>query len=153
MNGTELKAGDPIGVLIGTTVCVLPRRNEQEASRSVNVNELKWPDALNFGRLLAERVSNLIAVNEAGQPVFDMAKIREAIPMSGELAEFLVTRATGLKPEEIAQLHTSDFLELLAVAMEVNLSEEVLGKFKRVAGIAQRSFGAAKTPSPAPSTS
>lgn len=147
-----MQGNDTTKALIGKTTVLIPG-DETGAGRSIDVAELRWPDAMQFFRMLSEHVGNLVTMDGAGRPVFDFQKLREAIPASGALAEFLVSRSTGLKPEEIAALTTSQFLEVLAVTMELNLSEEIVGKFKRLSAVISRTLGGPRSNSPTPSTS
>jgi hypothetical protein len=151
MNGND--ASTVIPTLIGFRTVTFPPRGSNTVSRSVDVREMSWPSAMAFMRKLSEQVGLFTSAGQGGGTVFDIAKLKEAIPAAGELAELLVSRSTGLKSEELEDLSASEFLELLAVSMEINLAEELLGKFKRVAEVAARTFGAQKPNSPAPSTS
>lgn len=148
----EMNGNDTTAKLIGQRTTFLQAR-DGKAATPVDVKELRWPDAMQFMRMLSEQIGLFTGQNELGQPVFDLSRLKEAIPAAGNLAEFLVQRATGLSAETIAVLTASEFLELLAEAMEVNLSEELLGKFQRVARVAARTFGAPSSNFPEPSTS
>ena len=148
----EPNTTDPIKVLTGNSVVLIPNE-DGTGSRSVEVHELRWPAALQFMRMLGEHVANLTQPDDSGRPAFDFARLKEAIPATGALAQYLVEKSTGLKPEEIDTLTATQFLEILAVCMELNLSEDLVGKFNRVAKVVTKTFGAPTPTSPGPSTS
>lgn len=148
-----MNGNDPTKVLIGKTTILIPATDGGTAT-SLDVRELSWPDAMQFMRMLGEHVATLIQMDrETGRPVFDFQKLKEAIPATTALADFLVQRATRQTPEQVAQWSVSTFLEVLAVALELNLSEELLGKFRRVSEVVARVFGPQSPNSPASSTS
>lgn len=148
----EQNTPDPLKVLIGASLVLIPNE-DGSGSRSVEVRELRWASALQFIQMLAEHVAGATKPDEQGRPVFNLDRVKELVPGTAALAQFLVERTTGLKPAEIECLPTSAFLEILAVAMEKNLSEDLVGKFQRVAGVVTRTFGASTPAFPGPSTS
>ncbi len=115
----------------------------------VTVREMKWGDAIAFVRLLSKELAGLIGVDAAGRASLNLGKLPEIVASSDTLTTALVTASTGLTPEALASLPASSALEVLEAAVDMNLTEALLGKLRRIGGKVAGAFGAAPTP-PAP---
>ncbi|HNQ89014.1 MAG TPA: hypothetical protein PKM73_10405 [Verrucomicrobiota bacterium] len=119
---TELELLDPVRVVdIGT--------------EKVQVRELRWVDTLRFLEKLAHSIEQVLgaqAVGPDGSFRLNAEKLREAVLSSGELANTLLAKATGLPQERLDALSASQALTLLEAAVQTNFREDLLGKFRGV---------------------
>ena len=95
--------------------------------KTVEVRELSWPDALAFYNKL--RAQSKALLNEKGDLVLDANKLLDVIGENVELAAWLVEKTTGQDADWIAQRSLSEMLEIITVALEVNL-EVITEKIK-----------------------
>lgn len=108
---------------------------EGERKQKVIVSVLAWPDAIEFLRKLGDCIGSLGKFFDAeGNVRVDVGLVIEMISGSDVLSTFLVMKATGRDEEWLKKLPYHHGLELLAVALEINLSDELLAKGKAVAG-------------------
>jgi hypothetical protein len=72
-------------------------------------------------------------------------KLREGVLPSGDLANTLLAKATGLPQERLYPLSASQALTLLEAAIATNFREDLLGKFREVGHSLQGVFRATAT--------
>lgn len=105
-------------------------------NKSIKVRELAWPDARAFLAELGGFLAKL--VNEKGEIRIDVGIITEIITASDELVASLILKTTGLNKTELDKLPIGAVLELLDAALELNLSDDLLAKGKKIAGRFQK---------------
>lgn len=120
------------------------------AGREVKVKEMNWRDGMEFLKRLGGYMGQL-ATGDDGKVSVDLRKLSELVTGTKELADHLLTRATGLTQEEVDALDCSQALELLDAAVALNVSADLIARGKRVAGRVSGAFGlsnssGAKTP-------
>lgn len=125
--------------LIGQRLVRLTR-----ADKAVAVREMKWRDALAFIDLLSKSLGKVLTVSEEGKVVFDVDKLPALVTESTVLTDYLLTKSVDLKPEEVGDLAAADALELLSVAIELNLNDDLLGKVKGIAAKVGAMFAPAR---------
>ncbi len=100
---------------------------------ALTIREMRWPDAMEFMRKLSANCVGLLdGYTREGGLKLTRASITDMIAQSEELTVLLVRGATSLTQEQVAQLSTGDMLDILTAAVEINLSEAVLGKALRL---------------------
>lgn len=124
-------------------------------NESLTVKELEWNEGLEFVRELSKQMSivtelaNAVMASKDGKTFsVQPGTIASLITGSADLAGSLVRKATGLDDEGMKKLSMSKGLEVLDLALELNLTNELLEKGKKIAGRLQ-SFaagGPARTP-------
>lgn len=114
--------------------------------QSLTVREMRWPDAIQFFSKLSKMVGSMVEQSPEGRLTFDMAKLPDAIMESSEIGEFLIAKTTELTVEQIQQLPARCALDVLSAAIEINLNQEVLGKFKRIGAVITEGFAGPKPP-------
>lgn len=103
--------------------------------KRVNINELTWPKMMAFLKIIGRGISHLITNTEKGVKVdFDKEKIVEIVSASEDAVSFLLENATSLTPDEVNKLGVRDCLRVLKPVIELNLSQEILGEVKGLAG-------------------
>jgi hypothetical protein len=133
-----------------------PVRSLTIAGGEWTVQELNWRDGMTFLGMVSKHAGEIIG-GDLQKIEIDFAKLPALIGNVKELGDFLLTKATGRKQEEIDALRFQEALEVMEAAIELNLSEELLQRGKSVAGRVGAAFGVKKTKapetSPAPSIS
>jgi hypothetical protein len=99
----------------------------------VTVRELAWPDALEFLKRLSEQIGKIW--DDKGNVKISLESIAEHVAQTGDLSTFLLEKATGHKAEEFS---SSQALDVLDTALEMNLREELVQGGKRLATRIQR---------------
>ena len=114
----------------------------------LTVGALSWKDGLAFvakiSQTILQQASFIATLGENGLASLTAEKIGEVVAGSAELCEWLLTRTvfgktasaqpSTLNPSTLQAMPVVDVLRLLDAALEVNLSEEVLGLGKSVGG-------------------
>ena len=120
----------------------------------LTVGALSWKDGLAFvakiSQTILQQASFIAGVGEKGLASLTAEKIGEVVAGSAELCEWLLTRTVFVNSPTLQHSNTPtpqtlqhsalsgmpvvDVLRLLDAALEVNLSEEVLGLGKSVGG-------------------
>ena len=109
-----------------------PVRTVQLRAQAVDVSELTWKDYLRAVKMLASTVSKLLTPD--GKVNSDPAAVVSAIADQEALASFVVSRATKRDEKWVEQLSLQDMLTLLTAVVEMNLTEEIIGTGKALAG-------------------
>jgi hypothetical protein len=125
-----------------------PVRTVDIGTEQVHVRELRWLDALQFLQKLAAGIEQVVgaqAVGSDGTVRLNADRLREAVLSGGELANTLVTKATGLPQAHLDGLSASQALALLDAAVRINFREELLGKLRGVGGALQGTLTAKVT--------
>lgn len=95
-----------------------------------------WLKAIQFGEALCGFIGELTtgdAIQLGTNAVsVDAESLTRLVLKSGDLANRLIRDATGLANEELGKLRPVDALEVLGVAAELNITEELLGKAREV---------------------
>lgn len=108
--------------------------------RQVKVKEMNWRDGMEFLKRLGGYMGQL-ASSEDGKVSVDLSKMSVLVIGTKELADHLLTRATGLSQEEVDALDCSQALELLDAAIALNVSADLIERGKKVAGRVTGAFG------------
>ena len=114
----------------------------------VQVRELRWIDTLRFLEKLAGGIEQVLGAQAAGPDGsvrLNAQKLREAVLSSGDLANTLLAKATGLPQELLDALSASQALTLLEAAVQTNFREELLGKFRAIGRSVQGVFAVTAT--------
>lgn len=111
-------------------------RNTREVSaggRMVAVRGLPWGKTLGLLRAGGDQLRGL-AVNETGEIGLDLSKLPELIASCDELATGVISGATQLTREEIAELALDEALEILDAAIELSVTPKLLERGKALGG-------------------
>ena len=110
----------------------------------LTVGALCWKDGLAFiakiSQTIIQQATFIAGIGKEGFASLTVEKIGEVVAGSAELCEWLLTRvvftnpSAKLAPADLQAMPVVDVLRLLDAALEVNLSEEVLGLGKSVGG-------------------
>jgi hypothetical protein len=115
---------------------------------TVEVRELRWPEALGFLEELAKQAGQFLTSD--GRLTFQADQLSRIIQESGGLVEYLVTKATGKDSGWLNARTPVEVLEVLQAAIELNVSPELFARGKALAGRLQSVFD--KRPTGHPST-
>jgi hypothetical protein len=107
-------------------------------SGEVQVKEMPWGDLLQFLNLAAEHIGSFIKEESAPLPgfaapnpkKFDISKIVPAIASIKVLSTDLIARSTGKDPAWIQEQSPRVILRLIQIAIELNVTEELLESVK-----------------------
>lgn len=102
----------------------------------VKVGELTWHAMLELLKKLSAHVALLIKDGK-----FNLDQIVEVITSTGELADFIVAGATGKDAQWFQELPLGDAMEVLEAAIEINLSDTIIGRAKKAGGRLRESLG------------
>lgn len=116
-----------------------PTTEVRLGQESVAVRELAWPDAFEFLGRLSRHAGQLL--DAQGKLTFTFDKLADLVSQTQELSEFLLLKSTGRDQTWLRGLPFSQGLELLAVALEVNLTEDLLKNGVRLGEQFKRLFG------------
>ncbi len=120
-----------------------PKKELMIAGETVTVRELAWMDALDFLKQLGGYLGKFISPK--GEIEISASSITDIIANTDELSTALVTKTTGRDADFLRTVSLGQMLDLIDAALELNLSEEILAKGKKIAG---RFQGFAGVPSP-----
>jgi hypothetical protein len=113
---------------------------------TVDVRELTWKDYLRAVKDLTGTILKLMG--EGGTTlVLNREKILEAITAQEDLVGWVIEKSTGKDQAFINSLSARELLPLLIAVVDLNLSEEVIGPGKELAGRMGAALGL-KTASP-----
>lgn len=107
-----------------------PERTVNLAGGAVVVREMPWKGAIKFAAGLSDVMGAFVGAD--GQIEITPEKVAAVLMRSGDLAEDLVARSTGMEPAKIGELRPVDMLALLKAAVEVNIHPDLLGKAQEV---------------------
>lgn len=99
---------------------------------TVGVRELKWKSYMRAIKSLTEAVIKYIEASEGGKKL-DPRGLVEAIAAQEGLASWVVAESTGRPEEWVAELTGREMMAILEAVVELNLSEEVVGRGKALA--------------------
>lgn len=128
-----------------------PKKELTIAGETITVRELSWMDALDFIKQLAGYLGSL--VDAAGNFRINIGTIADLVVTTNELALKLIAKTTGKDAAWIEALSLGDMLELIDIALALNLSDEILAKGKKIAGRFQKFASAGAPPRTAPPAS
>jgi hypothetical protein len=120
-----------------------PVRDVRLGTETIQVKELCWREALEFLQRLATSVACVL--NEQGKFVPTAQAFEQLVVGSAELTELLLTRATGRDRDWLAQRSVAEVFALLDVALELNLSEDLITRGKRLAERVRGAFGSSNS--------
>lgn len=115
---------------------------------AVEVREMAWPDALEFLRKLTAFAGSYLKPD--GSFAFSMTGLADLVNSSAELSNFLILKSTDQSEAFLERLPVCSALDILDSALELNLSEEVLKRGKKLGARFQALAG--KSPKPTTST-
>lgn len=106
------------------------------AEENLEVKELSWPDAIALLGALGEVLPTIVALRSSGSLTTEA--IKETVLKTGSLADALLEKAAGLDAEKRRELGYGAGLAILGVALDVNLSEAVVGNVKTLGTVVRR---------------
>jgi hypothetical protein len=115
----------------------------------VEVREMNWKDSLRAVKEMTGAIMTL--VNNKGEMVLDKTKIIEALTSQEALASWVIQKSTDKDGAWVDSLSTREFLPIIIAVVDLNLSDEVIGSGKTLAGRMGKVLGL-KTISPKQST-
>ena len=100
---------------------------------NVTVREMAWPDFIKFLEMLSQKLSAM--VNAQGEVKLNPLVIGQIVSSSAELSNQLLASSCRIGNEriDIESLEVTKAIDLLDAAVEINFSEEVLGRIKKLA--------------------
>lgn len=105
----------------------------------IEVRELNWKD---YSRAIKELTGSAMKLlGTGGTLVLDKEKIIQAIGEQESLIQWVVEKSTGRDSKYVSSLSTREILPLISAVVDLNLSEEVLGAGKKLAGQMGGIFG------------
>ncbi len=113
-------------------VILFPNRELKIGNETVTVSELKWADALGFLKQLSGHMAAFVTAD--GKLKIDVAELGKVVASSEDLAVSLIAKATGHDADWVNNLPLSVVLDLVDVALELNLSDDLLAKAKKIGG-------------------
>lgn len=138
-----------VEAITGKRIIAIPSKNTQ-----VEVDEMPWPAAQAFLVSLGDslQIGTFVGVDKnTGRPWYNFDKLPDLIKGSETLSNFLIEKSTGKDAEFFATVRASEALSVLEAALEMNLSEDMVGKFKGIGRVIGRAFGVGPAnPTPTP---
>lgn len=119
---------------------LFPDREVKIGDETIKVRELKWAETLAFLKELGGYIGNVM--DAKGEVQVSPSTIANLVASSEGLTVSLLTKATQMDANRIAELPMSAVLELVDVALELNLSDDLIAKGKSIAGRFQKFAGA-----------
>lgn len=123
---------------------------EIEGFRTVEVRRMRWKAGGEFFLKLAEALS-LVMKNAPQDPSLlklVLSKLPEIVQSSKDLAAFLCTESTDIKPGELDELDILSASAIIAASLSVNCDEEI----KNFWGDIAVRLAAVMSPAPSPTT-
>lgn len=109
---------------------------------AVDIKELKWRDSLRLVKSITDSLTELLAKrNAGGQLELGAEDIVTAITKTEDVAGWLIEATTGKPTEWVNGLSTREAMQVLSAAVKLNLSEDVIGSGKELAGHLSAAFG------------
>jgi hypothetical protein len=106
---------------------------------TIAVRELNWRDGTAFLQSLAVAVAELL--DAKGEFVPSAASFGNLITNSTELTEQLIAKATNKDATWLAERTMAEVLQLLNIALELNLNAELIARGKSLAERVRGAFG------------
>lgn len=129
-----MNASEAIEIMRGCRTVRLKKPDGSE--ENIEVRELAWPDAIALLGSLGEVLPAIMAARSAGS--LSTETIRETVLKTGSLADALLEKSAGLNAEKRRDLGYGAGLAILGVALDVNLSEAVVGNAKTLGTVLRR---------------
>lgn len=108
----------------------------------IEVKELTWKDYLRAVKEMTDAILKLL--NGKGEFALDRDKVVEALGAQENLIAWVAEKCTGRDQKWVGSLKGREMLALLRIIVDLNLSEEVIGSGKAVAGRMGEVFGVKK---------
>jgi hypothetical protein len=108
---------------------LFPNREVAIGEEKIKVTELAWPDALAFLRELGTYIGKLI--DEKGEVRMDVGMLTELVMGTESLSALLLEKTTGRDAKSFPLSHA---LDVLKVAIELNVTPEIIARGKALAG-------------------
>lgn len=109
---------------------------------AIDVRELKWRDALRLVKDITNSLTELLAKRNAGGQ-FELAAedIIAAITKTEDVAAWSIQASTGKPSEWVNELSTKEAMQVIDAIVQLNLSPDVVGSGKELAGHLSAVFG------------
>lgn len=110
---------------------------------TVTVHELKWPMLWQLLAKLSAQAGEFVTM-EGGKASMSLSveKIGALVTGSGELTQQLILGTTGKDEAWLKERHVGEVLDLLDASLNVNLSESIVGRVKKIGSRLQGLFAA-----------
>jgi hypothetical protein len=104
------------------------------AGQLVTVRELRWAEALEFLQKLGAHAGQAITIGADGriETALTAERLTGIVTGAGELCDYLVVKSTGRDAGWFHALSASDALAVLDAALALNLSDEIIGRAKKL---------------------
>ncbi|MEW6306273.1 MAG: hypothetical protein AB1705_22630 [Verrucomicrobiota bacterium] len=119
-----------------------PVRTVNVQGEAVEVRELRALDALQFFKLLSAHAGKL--VNDQGNITLSLDRLVELVSGVEELARYLLLKSTGRDEAWLRGVSFGESLDVLDAALELNLTEDLLKKARRLGDRVKALFGQGK---------
>ncbi len=129
-----MNASEAIEIVRGVRTVRLKKADGTD--ENLEVRELAWPDAIALLGALGEVLPTVVALRSSGQ--LTVEAIKETVLKTGSLADALLEKSAGLNAEKRQALGYGAGLAILGVALDVNLSEAVVGNVKTLGTVLRR---------------
>lgn len=116
-----------------------PVKTVQTEIGSIAVRELCWREAVSFIARIGQHAGSLVGPD--GALTLSVERLASVVAETAALAEYLLTQAAGLTPEQISALRPVEALDLLDAAIDLNLSPELFARGKTVAARVSTALG------------
>ena len=137
---------------MNNTLSILhPVKTISLGGETLEVRELRWPEALGFLQRLAQQAGQFLTADGRLVPPAD--QFPRIIQESAVLVEYLVTKTTGKDSAWLNDLTPAEVLTVLDAALELNVSPELFARGKALAGRLQWVFDQGPTGRPSTNSS
>ncbi len=102
--------------------------------KTIEVRELRWRDYAHAVQMLTGSLLKLFAGKKGESITANREEIVEAIEVQQELIAWAITKSTHLTESEVSELSTREVLPIISAMIDLNLSEEITGPGKKLAG-------------------
>ena len=122
-----------------------PVRTISVRGKTVEVRELTWRDSMRAVKELTGWVMKLLGGQKgkltADSVTLDKDSIVEALTTQEDLVAWAMEKSTNLSADEVSSLTLGEAIPIVQAMVDLNLSEEVLGPGKALAGRLGQVFG------------
>lgn len=105
------------------------RANVSIGNETITINELAWPDAIEFLKKLSDSAGKFV---QNGNLIFSIDRLTEIVTSTTDLSEWLILKTTGKDHEWLKQRTFGEVLDLIDAALSRNVRPDFFDKLSRI---------------------
>lgn len=124
---------------------ICPIKTANVKGKTIEIRELTWRDSMRAVKELTGSIMKLVGGKQGKLTTdslsLDKDSIVEALSAQEDLVAWAIEKSTDLSPSEISALTLSEAIPIIQAMVDLNLSDEVIGPGKTLAGRLGQVFG------------